>query len=197
MHRKNSLRLGGFDYSQPGFYFVTFVTKYREPLFGQIHHGEMEYTRAGNIAYEQWEILPAKFPFIVLDGFVVMPNHLHGILIIHEDMDRQVGEKHSEPMNPVEMRRSSECFSPTINPYDFESHKDGTRSHSLGAIIQNYKSITARKVNAYLQTPGANIWQRNYYDRIIRNQDELEKIREYILNNPSRWDEDGENQPHE
>ena len=182
--RHNTLRMNDFDYAQSGAYFVTIVCHNRENRFGEIRDGEMVYSHAGMIALREWKALSTKFPYIGLDAFVIMPNHVHGIVVFYGDLYTTVGEKHSEILQAENKSHVSECFSPT---------PDGTMPKSLGSVIQNYKSISNRMINRFFETPGISIWQRNFYDHIIRNDEELEKIREYIYNNPSHWNEDVEN----
>ena len=173
-HHRRSIRLRGYDYTQPGAYFVTICTHERAMLFGQVVDGEMVLNEWGEIVREEWfrsaEIRAAikLFP----DEFVVMPNHIHGIIWI-------VG---ISPLVGATRR---------VAPTD--GHPRGPAPNSLGAVIGQFKSIVTKRINARRGTPGARVWQRNYYERIIRNEWALNAIRRYIAENPSRWHLDRHN----
>ncbi len=167
LRSRRSIRLKGYDYAQAGAYFVTLCTQHRECLLGQIVDGTMQLSPLGNIVYECWHRMPEYFSGVELDEFVVMPNHIHGVIII-------VGAKHSQNYANA---------SPLPEPH--QPH--GTESGSLGAIIQNYKSVSTRKINQLRGDKGLVIWQRNYYEHIVRDEDELNRVRGYITANPSQW----------
>ncbi len=151
MHRRR-LRLNGFDYSSPGGYFVTICTHRREQLFGQCLEGEVRLAPAGLAVFASWLEIPAH-SHVELDAFVVMPNHVHGILFL-------VRAGHAPP---------------------------------LQTMVGSFKSAAAREVNRVRGTPGATVWQRGYHDHIVRGEEDLERIREYIVTNPARWSSDPEN----
>ncbi|MDI6767834.1 MAG: transposase [Bacteroidota bacterium] len=164
IRRRKLQRLKEYDYSLDGSYFVTICTKNREDLFGHIIGDTMQLKRDGKIVKECWEELPKHYPTIMLDEFVIMPNHVHGIIIIINDI---VGARHASPLQ---------------------------RKHvSLGTIIGSFKSATTKRINEIRKTTSISIWQRNYYDHIIRNEKSLCRIREYIRTNPERWTCDKEN----
>ncbi len=177
-----SIRPPEFDYTRSGAYYVTLVTQDRVERFGDLAGGEMRLNPLGKIVAATWNCLPAHFP-IQLDAWVIMPNHFHAILWICED-DRNVRAKHSAKAigsgdtQPGRMPRPSPAA--------------GTKSGSLNAIAQNFKSVTTRKVNAYLKTAGQPLWQRNYYEHVIRDDEDLDRIRLYIQTNPLYWDRDPE-----
>jgi REP element-mobilizing transposase RayT len=181
-HHRRSLRLKGHDYSQPGAYFVTICTRERECLFGHVVNGEMRLTGAGEIAQRCWEDVSHHFPFVELDAFVVMPNHVHGITVIQGR-----GEASATPIRVFKEPPESDASPLRQRP-------NGTQPGSLSAVVQNFKSISTRKMNAACGAPGTPVWQRGYYEHVVRNEQELMAIREYILGNPARWDED-ENNP--
>lgn len=163
---RRSIRLSHYDYSQPSAYFVTICVKDRKPLFGNICNGEMLLSPIGNIACTCWKEIPQHFDNVELDEFVVMPNHLHGIIVIKP----VVGVQHAEP------RRQR--FQHII-------------SQSLGAVLRSFKSAVTR---LYRQGGFAHFaWQRNYYEHIIRNPAELKRIQEYILANDVQWQYDRNN----
>jgi putative transposase len=170
-HRKY-LRLQGYDYSQAGGYFVTIVTQGRECLFGEIVGGEMRLNPYGEIVTEEWLRSAEIRREIRLDAFCVMPNHIHGIVFIYDD---PVGATGRSPQ-------------PTRDRYPH-----GPAPKSLGAFMAGFKSSVTKRINVLENTPGAPVWQRNYYEHIIRDEQDYERIFNYIANNPSNWPEDEEN----
>jgi putative transposase len=169
-HHRRSIRLKEYDYSQAGAYFVTICAEHRECLFGDIVGGEMRLNAIGHATMECWGALPQHFPHAELDEFVVMPNHVHGILVIVDD------------------GRGTACRAPTTEQFG------NPISGSLATIVRSFKSAVTKRINEMRDTQGANAWQRNYYEHIIRNERELERIRTYIVGNPAMWDKD-ENNP--
>lgn len=162
IHHRSSIRLQGFDYSQPGAYFVTICTQNRKCLFGEIADGKMRLSAIGRIAAEQWNAIPQRFPNVELDEFVVMPNHIHGILMI------TVGALPTVVGAPL-------AGAPTV-----------------GDIVGAYKSLCVHNGLKWIKQnhPGrilGKLWQRNYWEHIIRNEHELNRIRKYIHNNPTQW----------
>lgn len=178
-HRR-SLRLKLFDYSQAGAYFVTICTKNRQCLFGKIQHGTVQLNPFGRVASAQWQQLPYRFPHLELGEWVIMPNHIHGILV-----NAGRGEASSISKSD-DLERLSREASP-LRP-------NGTTPGSVGAIIQIYKSITSRKISAQIENLKGSIWQRNYYEHVIRNERDLQAISDYILTNPQNWKKDTEYQ---
>ena len=167
-HRR-SLRLRGFNYSSEGAYFVTICTQNRECLFGGVVDGEMRLNDVGRVVQIVWNGLSERFPNVELDAFVVMPNHVHGILVI-------VGAGQALPV------KGAASSAPT-----------GSVSSTLMKLLRTFKSISAIQVNRLLSSSGQPFWQRNYYEHIIRNEESLNRIREYIATNPLRWELDREN----
>jgi putative transposase len=174
-HHRRSIRLQGYDYSQAGAYFVTIIAYQRECLFGEIVDGELELNDFGKIADECWRAIPEHFPFVELGAYVVMPNHVHGIIVI-TDVGAHVG--------------AQQCCAPTRAPTTTD-HKINVKPGSLGAIVRSFKSAVSYRINKEHNATG--IWQRNYYEHIIHNADEANRIHLYIESNPARWDEDDEN----
>lgn len=162
-HHRRSIRLKGYDYSQSGAYFITLVTYRRECLFGNIVDGEMRLSSMGRIADEHWRAIPEHFPQMELGAYVIMPNHVHGVIVI-----QSVGATH--------------WFAPTAN---------GPKRGSIGAIIGAYKMSVTRRIQKELNSTG--IWQRNYYEHIIRNDEEHNRIHLYIEANIDNWAMDTEN----
>ena len=181
-HRR-SIRLEGWDYTRLGAYFVTVCTQNRRIVFGDIENNTMKLNQLGLIVEKKWKDIPKHFANVQLDAFQIMPNHIHGILFIVND----VGAKHSK----IGLHKQNDNHTENASP--LQTWPQGTQPGSLSAIMQNYLSITTRKINQIRKTPGNKLWQRNYYDRIVRNESELHKIREYIVNNPLKWELDREN----
>jgi len=167
-HHRRSIRLKGYDYTAAGGYFVTIVTYQRECLFGGIVNKKMVSNEIGQIVEHAWFDLPNHYPNVELGTFCIMPNHIHGIIILN---DLSVGAG----LRPA----------PTTNPT--------VKSHGLPEIVRAFKSFSARRVNEHLDSPGIPLWQRNYYEHIIRDDDDHNRIHLYIESNPSMWEEDEEN----
>lgn len=180
-HRR-SIRYSGYDYAQPGAYFVTIVTLRRVCMFGDIVDGAMKVNHYGQIVTQTWEWLPKQYPYVKIDPYIVMPNHFHGILSIIEFEDgRSRGGSRPAPTGLIEE------YYPL--PYDI------TKIKPLGQLIGVFKTISAKKINQIRSTPGVSVWQRNYYERIIRDENELNDISMYINFNPQTWQSDSEYQP--
>jgi putative transposase len=169
IHHRKSVRLRGYDYTQAGAYFVTIMTYRRDCLFGEILDGEMALNDFGNIADECWRFIPKHFPSAELGAHVVMPNHVHGIIVLNETVG------------------ATQWVAPTKPG----KHPIGPKRGSLGAIIGAFKMAVTRQIQSEHTTTG--IWQRNYYEHIIHNECEMDKIWRYIESNPEQWDEDDEN----
>jgi REP element-mobilizing transposase RayT len=168
IHHRCSIRLREYDYSSIGAYFVTICAYERECLFGDIVDGEMRLNGAGRVVGNVWEALPERFPQVALDEYVIMPNHFHGIICI-------VGAPLAAPLPFVSEKRGAASSAPT-----------------LGSIVRAFKSISAIGVNRLLNRQGCPLWQRNYYERVIRDDFELSATREYIHFNPANWADDEE-----
>jgi len=224
IHHRRSIRLKRYDYTQQGAYFVTICTHQRNCLFGEIVDGEIKLNTNGEIARGSWLSIPRHFKNVELDEFVIMPNHLHGIIIIdssevvgealanqdfsqlfsevvgealaNQDFSQLFSEVAGEALANQDFSKqqnlSGQCFAPTV--YTGETIKiNGTKPQSLAAITQNYKSVSTRQINRINKAKGNVIWQRNYYEHIIRNEEALNNILEYIVNNPINWVKDQEN----
>lgn len=185
IHHRRSIRLKEYDYSGVGAYYVTLRAFQRECLFGDIVIGEMRLNDIGLIVRECWQRIPVHFPGLEVDEFVVMPNHFHAILLITESVGPiHVGAKQVSPASPAFGRHIVK---------QGVSMPQGTSPGSLGAIMQNFKSVSTRKINKLRDNPGCPVWQRNYYERVIWDEKELTMAREYVLNNPLQWDLDNDN----
>ena len=170
-HRRRSLRLPRFDYTQQGAYFVTICTRNRACLLGDIVEGRMHLSEAGRLAQVAWEDLPHHYPHVQIDVWVIMPNHMHGIVILAE-------VQATEDDMPVDVGAGL---------------KPAPTRHGLPEILRAFKTFSARRINALHNTVGTPFWQCNYYEHIIRNEAALNRIRQYIADNPARWAEDPEN----
>lgn len=166
IHHRQSIRLKGYDYSKEGLYFITICTHERECLFGDIADEEIKLNDAGKIANECWLEIPNHFPNVILHEFIIMPNHVHGIIELKTIAN--VGAKN---------------FSPLPNQTPFKSP-----SKTIGSIVRGYKIAVTKwfRNNTVIQTA----WQRNYHDHINRNQQSYETIANYIINNPAKWGDD-------
>lgn len=145
---RRSIRKKGYDYSQPGWYFVTICTFHKQSLFGTVANSKVVLSPIGHVALNMWSRIPLHFEDVRLDAFIFMPDHLHGILNLSEQANT-----------------------------------------SLSTVIQNYKSVTARKISAFTKSRINQVWQRNYYEHIIRNEKSLNMIRLYIELNPRMKEE--------
>ncbi len=189
-HRR-SIRLPGYDYAQPGAYFITVVTAGRQSIFGRIVDAEMHASRVGDIVRYEWHDLPRHFPFLELGAFVVMPNHIHGILVIRP----RVGATRLGPNTALESNGTfppTDVDSPEGSPLQGQ-RPTGPRCKSLGAIVGQFKSRVTRRIWKLPHMHLVPLWQRNYYEHVIRDQREWERIHLYIESNPVNWSQDEEN----
>jgi len=161
-HKRKSIRLKEYDYSLPGEYFVTLCTHNHESTLGKIMNGVMQLNEFGKIVEEEWLRTPEVRPGIELDVFVIMPNHIHGIVVIKEE-------------TPIPNVATHSCASLQRKP------------RSLGSIIAGFKSAATKRINELRHAPSFPVWQRRFYDRVIRNENELNNIRDYIYNNVLQW----------
>ena len=177
LHRR-SVRLPGYDYAQPGAYFVTIVAAGMQCLFGQVENHEMVLSDLGHIAQQQWLKLPTRFRSLELGAFLAMPNHIHGILIIH---DRRGTAGNLADSDDASYRRApTEGFGMPV-------------PGSIPTIIRSYKSAVAYRVHAAGKMAGLSVWQRNYYEHVIRDGEDWERIHRYVESNPAMWAQDEEN----
>ena len=161
-HKRRSIRLPRYDYSSKGVYFITICTHQHLCIFGDIIDGQMQLNAAGRKVQIYWSDIPEHFPQVSLDEFVVMPNHVHGILFMK---DAPVGAKNFSPLQQSLQPRGT--------------------SKTVGSVIRGFKIGVTKWVRK--NTTIQNVWQRNYWEHIIRSEPELKGLREYIRNNPKRW----------
>lgn len=185
-HHRRSIRLRGYDYSQPGAYFITICTHDRDCLFGDVIDGVMELTPYGRIVSDEWHRTEMVRPNVVLDAFVVMPNHVHGIIGIVESNDERGDVSHRGDVSQRRRGTPAVCPYPGPEPRTF----GGAIAGSLSTIMRQYKSIVTKRINPHRGTPGVSVWQRGYYEHIIRNEHALNRIRRYIIENPLHWPND-------
>ena len=166
---RKSIRIKGYDYSKPGHYFITICTENRSCLFGNVHNRQMVLNDMGGMIGKVWNELPEHYQHVELDAFIIMPNHVHGIIVLRPD--------------------------PIIVGAGFKPAPTKKR-HALPEIVRGLKTFSSRRINEIRNTLGVKLWQRNYYEHIIRNENELNKIRKYIQENPLKWETDKENPKH-
>ncbi|KPL19229.1 MAG: transposase [candidate division Zixibacteria bacterium SM23_81] len=167
-HQRRSIRLRNYDYSQAGYYYVTICTQDRICLFGRVREGHVCLNRLGLLVKRYWRWLPLRYSYVKLDKWVIMPNHLHGIVVIADENVCRGGSR-TAPTAVVPRRKA------------------------LGRLIGAFKTASTKEINKIIKTPGRPIWQRNFYDHVIRSETELRLIREYIVNNPLKWELDRNN----
>ncbi len=161
---RHSVRLRGYDYAQNGAYYVTICAYEKQKLFGEIRNNIMNVNDLGAILEEEWYKVAQIRNYMILDDYIVMPNHFHGIFFISNDSNIQL-------------------------PYH-EDDKPILYQNSLGSIIGGFKAAVTRHCRIILNSPKQEIWQRSFYDHIIRNEDDLNHCREYIIQNPANWNKD-------
>jgi putative transposase len=188
IHHRRTIRLKGYDYSQEGLYFITMCCFNRKCLFGDVENGEMVLNEYGTIAGNEWLNTPNIRKNVELDVFVIMPNHMHGIIILNGVTG--MGELHSPQQIPPDTgkgglhppdNKKGELHSPQRSPPQGPSD-------NIGAIVRGYKGSVTKQLN--LLNIGYIVWQRNYWEHIIRNEQSHKRISEYIINNPAKWNSD-------
>ncbi len=170
-HHRRSIRLKGYDYTQAGAYFVTICVKSGLCVLSDVKNGKIELNEMGGIVRACWDDLPNHYAHVDLDAFVIMPNHIHGIIILDTD-DVGAGLKPAPTTKPAPTKPAP------------------TKRHGLPEIVRALKTFSSRRINSLRGTTGTAFWQRNYYEQIIRNERHLTAVRQYIYTNPSRWEAD-------
>ena len=163
-HHRRSIRLQGYDYSQTGIYFVTICTHQRQCLFGEIRNGKMILNQIGKIVSQEWLKSAEIRQEITLDEWIIMPNHLHGIVVINNKLGASLA--------PLQ--------------------EDQRKPKSLSSFIGGFKSSVTKRIKTICEHSNPVIWQRNYYEIIVRDEKQLNQIRQYMINNPQAWNEDPE-----
>jgi putative transposase len=172
-HHRRTIRAAGYDYSAPGAYFVTVCVRDKKCVLGEVVNDVMRLNAWGRIVNDCWRAIPEHFPHAQGDYWVVMPNHVHGIIVI--SLEQNVGARHAVPL-PSHMEQ-------------FGKPVPG----SIPTMVRSFKSAVSKRINELRGHTGSVFWQRNYHERIIRDEAEWNCIREYIETNPARWAEDREN----
>lgn len=225
IHHRRSIRLKGYDYSQAGAYFITICTYNRNCIFGEIRDGQMHLNEIGRIVETEWLKTSEIRDNVELDAFVVMPNHLHGTIIITgkagtddaigandspNSVDMTVGADRRPPDDDIGLHVGGRAPDRGIKSNvgaDRRPPDDDIGLHvgahgraplrrqpkSIGSIIAGFKSTVTKQINTIRNTPGAPVWQRNYYEHIIRNEEAFTRIQQYIIENPAQWQYDQEN----
>jgi REP element-mobilizing transposase RayT len=169
------LRYAGRDYSLPGKYFVTICTAQKTEWFGSIINGEMHLSEIGHIAFQMWYEIPVHFPFIGLDEFVVMPDHIHGIIVINRSVGTPVvGSLHATALPTHDVTPPSNETMSSISP----------KSGSLSVVVRSYKSAVTKHAHKF---DSDFSWESNFYDNIICTDGQLKRIGKYVLGNPKNW----------
>ena len=175
IHHRQSIRLKGYDYTSSGAYVVTMCTRDRACTLGDIVRGAVVLSNVGRIVFQSWMWLGHHHPYVDLDAWVIMPNHVHGIILILDDdivsCDRRGGS------------RTALTTALTTAPTT-------AKRKPLGRLIGAFKTVSTKRINEIRNTPGDRFWQRNYWEHIIRDEFSLAQIREYVINNPARWVDD-------
>ncbi len=172
-----SIRLKDWNYARRGYYFVTICVQDRRCLLGEVKDGKMIFNKIGEMVFRFWQEIPNHFKNVEIDEFVIMPNHVHGIVVILSD-DKGVL---LEPLHATAVQYKNNKFS-KISP----------KPKTLSTIIRSFKSVCTREIHK--KYPHLNFqWQSLFYDHIIRNQQSLENIQKYIYFNPDKWIFDQEN----
>ena len=206
IHHRRSIRLKGYNYASPGAYFVTICVQDGECVLGEVVDGEMELSDWGQAAAEAWAWLGNQYPYVTVDAWVVMPNHTHAIITIHDctgdaPEGAPEGDSRIAPTTPGTPRscRGDSRIAPTTSGTP-RSCRGGSRTapaaitttkrKPLGRLVGAFKTVSTKQINVLRDIPGARFWQRNYWEHIIRNETSYRRIYEYIETNPARWEED-------
>ena len=185
-HNRRSIRLKGYNYSQSGLYFVTICTLKKQYIFGDIENGKMVLSPEGIVVGQCWNEIPEHFPNVVLHDFVIMPNHIHGIIEItdaettgvkHAETTSNVGAKNVSPLQHVHTPQSHASIG------SYERPRPTGTSRTVGSIVRGFKIGVTKNI-------GFSPWQRNYYETIIRNDNSYKTIVQYIEQNPAKWESD-------
>lgn len=230
IHHRHSIRLKGYDYSRPGAYFVTICVQEKDrPLFGDVIDGKMQLSHMGKIVWKCWNQLPRHYPNIKLDEFVVMPNHVHGIIWIIGPDEKEAGagdngdhegageygnhegaglqNSYAKDAKPARTTRDAHDAHDSHDSRDAQEIQEIDIIHMgqgvnvngfkepkpiviypLSEVIRGFKTFSARRINELRGVAGVPVWQRNYWERILWNEEALQRVREYIVNNPAKWE---------
>ncbi len=185
-HHRKSVRLKEYDYSKPNAYFITICTYNKECIFGAIINGEMQLNAYGKIVENEWLKTPTIRQYVLLDKYIIMPNHFHGIIIID-------GVAMCRDTVPVSSHATEEVAKSRIPHIPTFEQFGRPTSHSIPTIIRSFKAATTKQIREIQKTHRQTVWQPRFYEHIIRNPHELDQTREYIIYNPLKWALDSEN----
>jgi putative transposase len=188
---RRSIRLKGYDYTRDGAYFVTVCTQSRAHVFGTVVDGEMHTNACGREVANCWSWLAEQYPYVLLDEWIVMPDHIHGIVMITDDMNTD-GPRRGGSRTAQTRTASPAGFVNGPNVGMIHSGSIPPKRKPLGRLIAAFKTVSTRRVNDLRSTPSATLWQRNYYERVVRGDLSLRQARKYIARNPSLWNPDHE-----
>jgi REP element-mobilizing transposase RayT len=188
-HRRRSIRLRGFDYSQCGAYFVTICAQDKMHLFGAIEKGRMHLNDCGIIVAESWDWLAAQYDYVALDEYAVMPNHFHGIIVIAGGDGMHTAAIHGRDGS----RTAPTMPAAIVTDPAHSGRAETVRRKPLGRLIGAFKTVSTKRINEHRGTSGAPVWQRNFYEHVIRDEASLNRIRQYITDNPLHWEFDRDN----
>ncbi len=177
VHHRRSIRLKDYEYTTPGWYFVTIVVQDRACLFGEVIDSVMQPNDAGQMVARVWSEIPVMYPGIDIDSLVVMPNHLHGIIVLLEE--QRTASVGADPL----------CLPSSVPP---------TKALSLGDVVRRFKSLTTREYGVGVRQSGwppfsQRLWQRNYFEHVVRDERDADRLQRYIIDNPANWARDVEN----
>jgi putative transposase len=209
---RKSIRIKGYDYSQNGAYFVTICTHNKLCLFGQVESGKMVLNALGLLIESIWRQIPSHYRTVLIDEFVVMPNHIHGIIRL-QDRREQLGVMNHSPTQmahdsnvgallgvinhaptQIDANVGAQFIAPQINPAaQFIAPKTREAQPTLGEVVRAFKARASQASKTICAVDSKILWQRNYYEHVVRNEPDLQVIREYINNNPKQWHLDKEN----
>ena len=199
-HHRRFIRLKNFDYSQ-GFFFITICTQNRIPLFGEIHNGKMVLNKTGMMIQNQWQTLIQRFPQIKLNDYIIMPNHFHGIIeFVGVPFMGTLCQFHEGSQKPCNHRQTTDSQQ-TNNARQADDSRQYEKGQpqgiapTVGDVVGAFKSLTTNEYirgvkNHNWQAFDGKLWQRNYFEHIIRDEKDLERIRLYIVQNPENWETD-------
>ena len=178
LRHRRSIRLPGYDYSQPGAYFVTICTRGRSCVLGDVSEGVVRLSKSGQIAQDTWMWLGSQYLYVELHEYVIMPNHLHGLIMIHDVAGR--GGSRAAPatdsMAPLELGD--------------DPISDMIKVKPMGELVGAFKTVSTKQVNLLRGSPGAQLWQRGFYEHVVRKPREIDRLRTYIVQNPLKWELD-------
>ncbi len=183
---RNSIRLRNFDYTSSGAYFITICSYQREQIFGSIDDQKMQLNELGKIILEEWHRMGQLRENIVLDEFIVMPNHIHAIVCIQPAVGAGLASPNL-PMANASIQLAAARKELFLSQTKTADPPMNASANSLGAIIGGFKSAVSRVARVRFDNPNLVVWQRNYFERVLRNNHELQAVRDYIKVNPSSW----------